>query len=99
MVKTLLRNFINQEKCPSELYKNTTDSVSAIASATASLACKFFAFLVHQGSHMLEKYLKLENFLEKSLKYKSALKSTGKSLKGFEKSLNSTIFCRTLHCW
>ena len=46
MVKTLLRNFINQEKCPSELYKNTTDSVSAIASATASLACKLFAFLV-----------------------------------------------------
>ena len=40
-MKTLLRNYINQEKCPAELYKNTTDSVSAIASATASLACKF----------------------------------------------------------
>ena len=48
-----------------------------------------------QGSHRLEKYLNLEGFLEKSLKIKSALKSTGKSLKGLEKSLNSTIFCRT----
>ena len=26
---------------------------------------------------------------------RTALKSTGKSLKGLEKSLNSTIFCRT----
>ena len=48
-----------------------------------------------QGTHRLEKYLNLEGFLEKSLKIKSALKSTGKSLKGLEKSLNFTIFCRT----
>ena len=48
-----------------------------------------------QGSHRLEKYLNLEGFLEKSLKIRSALKSTGKSLKSLEKSLNSTIFCRT----
>ena len=34
-----------------------------------------------QGSHRLEKYLNLEGFLEKSLKIKSALKVTGKSLK------------------
>ena len=47
------------------------------------------------GSHRLEKYLNLEGFLEKSLKIKSALKSTGKSLKSLEKSLNFTIFCRT----
>ena len=32
--------------------------------------------------------------LEKSLKIKFALKSTGNSLKDFEKSLNSYIFCR-----
>ena len=44
---------------------------------------------------MLEKYLNLEGFLEKSLKIKSALKNTGKSLTGLEKSLNSTIFYRT----
>ena len=50
---------------------------------------------VLQGSHRLEKYFNLEGFLEKSLKIKSALKSTGKSLKGLEKSLNSSIFCRT----
>ena len=44
-----------------------------------------------QGSLRLEKYLNLEGFLEKSLKIKSTLKSTGKSLKSLEKSLNSTI--------
>ena len=48
-----------------------------------------------QGSHRLEKYLYLEGFLGKSLKIKSALKSTGKSLKSLQKSLNSTIFCMT----
>ena len=51
-----------------------------------------------QGSHRLEKYLNLESLLEKSLKIKSALESIDKSLKGLEKSLNSTIFFRTQHC-
>ena len=41
------------------------------------------------------KLLEFRGFLEKSLKIKSAWKSTGKSLKSLEKSLNSTIFCRT----
>ena len=50
---------------------------------------------VTQGLHRLEKYLNSEGFLVKSLKIKSALKSTGKSLKSLEKSLNSTLFCRT----
>ena len=48
-----------------------------------------------QGSHRIEKYLHLEGLLEKSLKIKSALKTHGKSIKCLEKSLNSTIFCRT----
>ena len=48
-----------------------------------------------QGSHRLEKYLNLEGFLEKSLKIKDALKSTGKLLKCLEKILNSSIFCST----
>ena len=47
-----------------------------------------------QGSHRLEKYLNLEGFLEKSFEIEYALKSTGKSCKGLEKSLNSSIFCR-----
>ena len=47
------------------------------------------------GFARLEKYLNLEGFLEKSLKIKSAMKSTGKSLKSLEKSLSSTIICRT----
>ena len=41
-----------------------------------------------QGSHRYKKYLNLEGFLEKSLKFKSALKSNGKLLKSLEKSLN-----------
>ena len=45
-----------------------------------------------QGWHRLEKYMNSEGFLEKSLKIKSALKSTGKSLRSLEKSLNFTIF-------
>ena len=51
--------------------------------------------LIPQGSHRLEKYLKLNGFLEKSLKIKYALKSTGKSFKCLEKSLNSSIFVGT----
>ena len=35
-----------------------------------------------QGSHMPEKYLNILDCLEKSLKIKFALKSTGKTLKG-----------------
>ena len=54
--------------------------------------------MLPQGLHRLEKNSNLEGFLEKSLKIKSALKSTGKSQKSIEKSLNSTIFCRTYHC-
>ena len=45
------------------------------------------AYLVSQGSHRLEKYLNIEDFLEKSLKTKSAMKNTGESLQGLEKSL------------
>ena len=51
--------------------------------------CKFicvgrrsFSKNIIQGSHSLEKYLNLEGFLEKSLKIKHTLKSTGKSHKG-----------------
>ena len=47
--------------------------------------------LLFQGSHRLETYLNLEGFLERSLKIKYALKSTGKSLKCLEKSLNSSF--------
>ena len=45
-----------------------------------------------QGWHSLEKYLNIQDYLEKSLKIKFALKSTGKTLKGLEKSLNFTIY-------
>ena len=49
-----------------------------------------------QGSHMLLKYLNLEGFFENSLKIKSALKSTGKSLKSLEKSLFFSVGLSTV---
>ena len=59
--------------------------------------CKALSKFYLQGSHRLEKYLNLEGFLEKTLKIKSALKSTGKSLKSLEKSLNSSTVDRDLN--
>ena len=49
-------------------------------------------FFHSQGSHRLEKYLKIQDCLEKSLKIKFALKSIWKTLKSIEKSLNFTIY-------
>ena len=52
-----------------------------------------------QGSHRLEKYLNIQDCLEKSLKIKFALKSTWKTLKGLEKYLNFTIYRRIQNCF
>ena len=49
-----------------------------------------FAMFLTQGSHRLEKYLNLEGFLEKSLKIKSALKSTGNPLASTGSILSNT---------
>ena len=73
------------------LHKTTTTTSTKNTQKTSSIIKLFHV----QGSHKLEKYLNLEGFLEKSLKNKFALKSTEKSLKSLEKSLNSTIFYRT----
>ena len=51
-----------------------------------------------EGLHRLEKYLNMQDCLEKSLKIKFALKSIGKILKGIEKSLNFTIYRSIQHC-
>ena len=48
--------------------------------------------LVYQGSHRLEKYLKMKGCLEKYLKTKFALKNAGKLAIGLEKHLNFTSF-------
>ena len=55
--------------------------------------------MLNQGSHRLEKYLNIQDCLEKSLKVKFALKSTGKTLKGLEKSLNFTIYRIIQQCY
>ena len=52
-----------------------------------------------QGSHRLEKHLNKQDCLEKSLKIKLALKSTWKTLKDLEKSLNFTIYRRIQQCF
>ena len=57
--------------------------------------CLLCQLHIYRGSHRLEKYLNIQDCLEKFLKIKFALISTGKTLKCLEKSLNSTIFCRT----
>ena len=54
---------------------------------------------IEQGSHRLEKYLNIQDCLEKSLKIKFPLKSTWKTLKGLEKYLNFTICRRIQHCF
>ena len=54
----------------------------SVSASAQSDQCLYYS--VSQGSRRLEKYLNLEEFLEKSLKIKSALKSTGKSLKSLE---------------
>ena len=51
-----------------------------------------------QGSHRLEKYLNIQDCLEKSFEIKFVLKSTGKTLKGLEKSSNFTIYRSIQHC-
>ena len=81
---------------PQSVHPSVGLSVHHKIMSALQLVCRIIT--VKQGSHRLEKYLNLEGFLEKSLKIKTALKSTGKSLKSLEKSLNSTIFCRTQHC-
>ncbi|XP_053388105.1 dymeclin-like isoform X2 [Mercenaria mercenaria] len=56
MVKALLRNYMNQEKCPVELYKNTADGVGALASMTASLASSLWSVVtLGMGSSSNEK--------------------------------------------
>ena len=51
-----------------------------------------------QASHRLEKYLNIQESLEKSLKIKFALKSTRKTLKDLEKSLNFINYRRIQQC-
>ena len=77
------------------LNKISLNSISHFYLLFSANKSMFLNDLLFQVSHRLEKYLNLEGFLEKSLKIKSALKSTGKSLKSLKKSLNSTIFCMT----
>ena len=57
-------------------------------------ACTSFSMflLTSQGLHRLEKYLNIQDCLEKFLKIKYALKNTGKSHEGLEKSLNFFLF-------
>ena len=70
------------------------DDVKDFASTLRSERNKSPVSVFYQGSHRLEKYLNMQDCLEKSLNIKFALKSTKKTFKGLEMSLNSTFFCR-----
>ncbi|XP_052785704.1 dymeclin-like isoform X2 [Mya arenaria] len=71
LVKALIRNYVNQEKCPAELYKNTTDSVGAIANMTASLASSLWSVVTLGMGSTNEK--KEEEFNETLLANQSLL--------------------------
>ena len=69
------------------------------AKGTSTCTAPLLFLIAYSGAHRLEKYLNLEGFylLEKSLKNKPALKSTGKSLKVLEfyhLQEDSTVFWR-----
>ena len=70
---------------------------SAVHAAYQSLVVIVIIHCI-QGSYRLEEYFNIEDCLKKSLKIKFALKSTLKTLKGLEKSLNFTIYRRIQHC-
>ena len=74
----------NQSTPSSTVITLFTDNLYKVQSLYNTPCYSTFKYI--QGSHRLEKYLNLEGFLE------NALKSTGKSLKSLENSLNSTIF-------
>ena len=57
--------------------------------------CYLLTEKYNQGLYRLEKYLNIQDCLEKSLKIKFALKVLKKTLEGLEKSLNFTI-CRRI---
>ena len=52
-----------------------------------------------QGSHRLEKYLNIQDCLEKSLKFNLLWKLLEKTLKGLEEFLNFTIYRRIQQCF
>ena len=51
---------------------------------SSAYVCLKDIFVQMQGSHRLEKYLNIQDCLEKSLKIKFALKSTGKHSKALK---------------
>ena len=69
----------------------------SVAKGISTCTAPLLFLIAYSGAHRLEKYLNLEGFLEKSLKNKPALKSTGKSLKVLEfyhLQEDSTVFWR-----
>lgn len=50
LVKVLLRNFCNQEKCPPELYRQSSDMNSMVASVAGEIQI-YSVFVCQLGSH------------------------------------------------
>lgn len=54
LVKALLRNFSNQEKCPPELYRQSSDMNSMVASVAGEMeiySVFLYMYQLHVGSH------------------------------------------------
>lgn len=52
LVKALLRNFSNQEKCPPELYRQSSDMNSMVASVAGETEIySVFLYMYQLGSH------------------------------------------------
>lgn len=52
LVKALLRNFSNQEKCPPELYRQSSDMNSMVASVAGEMEIySVFLYMYQLGSH------------------------------------------------
>ena len=98
-VPSCKKNAINGRLPGNEIQKTNWEVLqllSVVKSAhLQSGACMFCL----QASHRLEKYLNIQECLEKSLKIKFALKSTWKTLKDLEKSLNSINYRRIQQCF
>lgn len=50
LVKVLLRNFCNQEKCPPELYRQSSDMNSMVASVAGEIQI-YSVFVYQLGGH------------------------------------------------
>ena len=76
-------------------FDSKNDSSCLVASVVDLLLLPIFVMTVYEVLVRVRTGLNsIQGSLLKSLKNKSAVKNTGKTLKAFQKTLNFTIYCR-----